>query len=648
VVTGTRYDDQGNPAAQVAAFASTGTPGTVVANWYTSALAAQIPSTTVTSYDDVGRETSSALVAAGPSTVWTAGTSYDGNTTTSNAPANTGASEPDPAPTTTTVDDYGRTVSTTQAGMSTTSTYDISGNLITQKTPKNATSTFGYDWLGNRTSTTDPDAGTSSSDYYPSGLLKHSHDAKGQDLFTSIDVLDRPTATYAGTSTAGTKLSQTVYDGTPLGGSGPLKGTVTSQSSYTGGNAYTDLFGYDQRYRTIRTDQVIPSVSGTPLTTLAGTYTTTGTFDGMDRPLTVTYPAIGGLGAETVTTGYSGDFATTLTGDLAGTSTPYVSSTTYTGRGEVAARILGTAGATGSLQRTNTFDAPTGRLTTQGAVSPSSGSTANVQNDSYSYTPSGQVTKTTDTIAAQQQCYTYDTRNRLTAAFTSTSTGTPGTKTGNACTADTTGPSPYNEAYVYDDDGNLTSLTHNGTASTYGYGNNTAQSLTGGPHAPTTVTAGSNVATYSYDADGQLTKKVIGTTTSTFAWDAQQTLASETDVTTGTGAGTKTSTFTTGPDGSRWVRQSPTETVIYLSGQELHLPTGSSTATAVRYYTHDGATVAERQTGTSAGASWILGDGQGSATIAVNATTGTESAWVRWRLGYPAGSWLRGLMSRSL
>jgi RHS repeat-associated protein len=625
VVAGTRYDDQGRPAAQVAAFASTGAVGTAVPNWYTPALAAQIPSTSISSYDDAGRETSTSLVAAGPSTTWTAGTSYDGNSTTSNAPSNSGASEPDLTPTTVTVDDYGNILSSTQAGTSSTYVYDLSGNLITEKTPKNATSTFGYDWLGNRTSTSDPDAGNSTNDYYPSGLPKHSKDAKNQDLFTSIDVLDRPTASYAGTSTAGTKLSQTIYDGTPLGGSTPLKGTVTSQTSYTAGNAYTNLFGYDQRYRTIRTDQVIPSVTGTPLTTLAGTYSTTGTFDGMDRPLTVTYPAIGGLGAETVTTGYSGDFATTLSGNLGGTTTPYVSSTTYTGRGEVAARILGTAGATGSVQRTNTFDAPTGRLTTQGAVTPSSGSTANVQNDSYKYTPSGQVTKNTDAIAGQQQCYTYDTRNRLTAAITSTTTGTPGTKSGNACTADTTGPSPYNEAYAYDDDGNLTSLTHGGTASTYGYGNNAPKSLTGGPHAPTTVTAGSNVSTYTYDADGQLTQKVIGTTASTFAWDAQQTLTSETDVTTGTGAGTKTNTFTNGPDGTRWVRQSPTETVVYLGGQELHLAAGSSTSTAVRYYAHDGGTIAERKTGTSAGVSWILGDGQGSAIIAVNATTGALS-----------------------
>ena len=54
-------------------------------------------------------------------------------------------------------------------------------------------------------------------------------------------------------------------------------------------------------------------------------------------------------------------------------------------------------------------------MTNQSAATPSTGSTANVQNDTYTYTPGGEVTKTTDTVAGQQQCYTYDPLDRLTA-----------------------------------------------------------------------------------------------------------------------------------------------------------------------------------------------------------------------------------------
>jgi YD repeat-containing protein len=125
------------------------------------------------------------------------------------------------------------------------------------------------------------------------------------------------------------------------------------------------------------------------------------------------------------------------------------------------------------------------------------------------------------------------------------------------------------------------------------------------------------------DADGQLTRKVNGSTTSAYTWDAQQTLASTTDTTTGSTPTIKTSSFTTGPDGSRWVRTTPTETVVYLDGQELHQAAGSSTTTAVRYYTQGDSTIAVRKAGTGAALTWALGDAQGSTTIAVSAAAGT-------------------------
>jgi hypothetical protein len=137
--------------------------------------------------------------------------------------------------------------------------------------------------LGRRTSSTDPDAGASTSDYYPSGAPRHTRDARGQDLYSGTDVLGRVTATYAGTSAAGTKLSQTVYDGVPLGATEALKGSVTSQTSYPGGNAYVQAFGYDVHYRVVRTDQSIPAVAGSPVRYLAGTYSTGATYDGLGR-----------------------------------------------------------------------------------------------------------------------------------------------------------------------------------------------------------------------------------------------------------------------------------------------------------------------------------------------------------------------------
>jgi RHS repeat-associated protein len=609
ITTGVRYDDRGNTAATVSALASAAAPGTVYGQWYAASFTATLPSQTVTTFDDLSRPVTASLVAAG-TTQWTAATAYDGTTTTVTPPSNSGASEPGIAATMVTKDMDGHVLTRAQGGNTTSYGYDIAGRQVKITSPKGAVTSYGYDWLGRRTSTSDPDAGASTADYYPSGALKHTRDATGKELFTSLDALDRPTATYIGSSASGTLLSKTIYDATPLGGSSALLGTITSQTRYDNASAYTLAYGYDTRYRTVRADQTIPAVPGSPIQYLAGTYTTTMTYDGLNRPAAVTYPAAGGLAAETVTTGYSGAYPATLTSPLAA----YVSATSYTGTGQVASRILGIDGATGSVKASNTWDTATGRLTAQAAATPSTGSTANVQSDAYTYTPGGDLSKITDQVAGQQQCYTYDTLDRLVAAATSASSAAAG----NACTADSTGPTPYTQAYAYDPDGDLTSLTSAGVTSTFGYGTNTTLGVTGGPHAPTSVTKNGTTSTYSYDASGQLTSKTSSGVTTSYTWNAAHRLTTTT-------SGTSTSTFTDGADATRWIRTTPTETVAYLAGQELHLPAGSTTAsaaTAVRYYTL-GRTVAERTTGTSTGLYWLLGDRQGSVSIVVNATTAT-------------------------
>jgi RHS repeat-associated protein len=335
---------------------------------------------------------------------------------------------------------------------------------------------------------------------------------------------------------------------------------------------------------------------------------TTATYDGMGRQTSATYPAAGGLPAETVSTGYAGAYPSGLSSPAA----TYVASTSYTGIGQVASQVLGVAGALGSVRRTATWDPGTGQLTNEAAVTPSTGSVANVQNDAYTYSPTGDVTKATDQTVGQQQCYTYDGSDRLVAAATSAASSA----TGNGCTADTTVPTPYNDAYAYDADGNLTSLVHGGATTSYGYGTNTSRSLSGGPHAPTTATTATATSTYTYDANGQLAGRTAAGVASTYTWDPQGDLTSIT-------AGGSTSSFAYGPDGTRWVRTTPAETVVYLDGQELHLATGATTPTVVRSYTQAGTTIAVRKTGTGGGLFWMLTDRQNSATVAVNAVNGT-------------------------
>lgn len=633
VVSGTRFDDRGNPLVTVPAFPVTGIlGGTPVADWYGATIADQVPRSTQAVFDDLNRPVEGRALGARRALLWTSTTSYDGLSVTVTPPSNTGAgaAQADLAPVTESSDLTGHVLRRTQAGATTSFGYDIGGNLVRMTLPSGQASgrstTYGYDWLGRRTSSNDLDAGTSTTDYYPSGAVRHSRDAEGGDVFVDHDVLGRETATYAGTDAKGALLTSVTYDGKPIGATDPLLGTVTSKASYVGstpaasgagagtpGSAYVDNFAYDTRYRTVRTDQVLPAAVGP---SLQGTYTTSATYDGLDRQTSASYPGVGGLAPETVTTAFSGAYATSLTSPAA----TYVSQVAYTGIGQVSSMVLGASGATGSVRRTFDWDTSTGRLLGLGATTPSSGSGQTVvQNDTYLYSPTGDITKATDLVKGQQQCYTYDARDRLTAARTSTA----GPAAGNACAADTTGPAPYDDRYTYDDDANLTALVHNGTRQAFGYGTNSAAGVTGGPHAPTTVTttpAGATTGTttaYGYDANGQLASKAVGGGAGTsYDWDVQGRLASVT-------SGAVRSTFTYGPDGDRWVRSTPSETVVYLDGQELHLAANGGAATVVRSYSFGGSTVAVRKTGDGAGLFWMLADQQGSASVAVNAADGT-------------------------
>jgi len=612
IVSGVRYNNRGNTGTEVPAYAGSSAPGSVI-DWYGATIVAAIPSATVYGYDALDRVTSKTLMGANTTTIATTTTAYNGPNTVVTPPSNSGSGQADVHPSTTVTDFAGRNVKTMQTNLTAlTNAFDALGRVTqTVTTPGNATTTHVYDWTGNRTSTTDPDAGTSTSTYYPGGQVKTARSATGADVFSALDVLGRTTDTYAGTSTSGALLSRSVYDGIPLGATTALKGTVTSQTSYVGsvagtpGAAYRQAFGFDARYRATRLDQTLPTAAGTGL---AGTYSTTTTYDGMDRPTSVTYPAAGGLAAETVTTGYNGAFPTTLTSP----TTTYVSATGYSNIGEITSRVMGTAGTTGSLHRAYTRNAATGRLTTQTATSPAPTSgtpSANVQNDAYTYNPVGDVTVIHDQVAGQRQCFTYDSYDRLTAANTTDSTST--------CTYTSTGTAPYTSGYTYDLTGNLTQRTHNGATTTYAYGSRTVSgtALTGGPHAATTMTTGSTVNTYSYDASGRLTSRNIAGTASTLAYDPLGRLATVT-------TGTQSTNMVYGPDGSRWLRKTPTDTVAYLAGQELRLASGATTPAATRYYTHSGAQIAIRK---SSGMNWTLGDRQGSTSISVNASTGVST-----------------------
>jgi RHS repeat-associated protein len=430
------------------------------------------------------------------------------------------------------------------------------------------------DWLGRRTYAKDPDAGTSTTSYDPAGKVLATTDTAGNTVSFTYDSLGRKRVEWSG-AVGGTKSAEWTYD-TVLG----AKGKPAAETRYVNGNAYTvEATDYDPRYRVMGRKWTIPASEPG----LAGIYSFGYDYDRADHQTSITYPAAGGLPAETVTTAYTPTgVPDRMASDLGG----YVDRVSYSGTGQLLSRV------TGSAERRYTYE-PTGpqRLSTVETLVAGS----RVQLDAYGYDAADNVTSVTDRSSAQNQCYTYDPLQRVTASWTNTAADC---STG----ADHNGPDPYHLEYTFDPVGNLKSLSDDGVPTTYNYptpGPNTAR-----PHAVTAV----GTDTFGYDGQGQLTTRTVAGRTSTLAWDNLGRLASV------TAAGT-TSTFVYEADGDRLIRHDPDATTLYLEGMEIRQGTGNPTGS--RYYTHDQALVALR----TSTLTWIGNDPQATVQVAVNAVS---------------------------
>ncbi|WP_243725870.1 hypothetical protein [Actinomadura rubrisoli] len=340
---------------------------------------------------------------------------------------------------------------------------------------------------------------------------------------------------------------------------------------------------------------------------MAGRYEYRYAYVKADHLTELTMPAAGGLPAETLTATYSPLTGTprTLTSDFGGEYT-YVKRNYYWSTGEIAQRDYGKLGG---IARSYDFDDPTGRITRIRAITGNdTGERKPLQDDTYAYTPAGLVSQITETLTEsadgsqgpQRQCFTYDGTNRLTQAWTTTST-TSRDCGGGIDGADGRGPDPYKLAYEYTDSGNISTVTDNGAKRTYTYpapGSNAVH-----PHSVTKITGSSGTDTYGYDEAGQMKTRTVAGKTTSFDWDKAHRLIQATTGGTATGM-----VYTAG--GDRLIRRDGTTSTLYLDGMEVRA-TGAS-VNATRYYTLNGATVALRKNGDPA-ATWMMGDTQGSA-----------------------------------
>lgn len=611
-VTVTAYDDRGLTRGTSAPMWNSTAPADnpdLLLNPATTA----IPSWTQKDYDALERETTSTVLALGAAVTTTTTANY-GNGAVVTPPAG--------GRTATWLDGHDRKATVQQgvsadatgpqAGLPTTTyTYTPDGdeNDLTSVTDAAGnTMSYGYDWLEHRLTTDDPNSGHSISTYDQAGQVTSTTDARGQKVSFVYDSLERKRTAWAGDPQSGTKLAEWTYDTVP-----GAKGQPATATRYTGDAAYTTaVTGYDQRYRMTGRRWSIPAKEDA----LAVTYDVGYGYDRAGHRTDTTYPAIGGLPAETVHQSYTAaGTPDTLTSDL-GT---YVAATVYTGSGQLTRRDLGGAGAT---RRTYTWE-DTGQRRLTGIAATTGADTTTpttVQNDTYSYDPVGNITRALDHTTGQSQCSTYDTHSWLAASWTTGAADCAG----GVAAADGTGPDPFSQQFHYDLTGNITSATTGSDTRTYNYPNS-------GPHSvrPQAVSSiGSD--SYSYDPDGNQTSRTVKGVTTTSTYDELGRLATST-------TGAATTSFVYDADGTRLLRHTPDGATLYLDDTELTTTTTGTTPTATRYYTADGRaggadtddssqpdgdTVALR---TPAGHTWLATDQQDSIQLAVDPVTNAVS-----------------------
>ncbi|MFF5184316.1 RHS repeat domain-containing protein [Streptomyces sp. NPDC000345] len=597
LVTVTRYDSSGNVAGTSSAFYNSAAAGSGLVN----PAVADIPSYTDVVADWAGRTTLSQVQVKGvPQEAGKSVTRYLGADLVTEFPPVGGSTD-------TYTDVYGQKVRLVEhigaESLTTRYEYTRSGQLKYIHDSRENTTHYTYNWAGERVTADDPDAGDSTAVYDDNGNLSVTTDGAGRVLTREYDTLNRLKKTLEGS----TVVEALAYDSAEGG-----KGLLASSTTHSGGKAYVSkVNSYDARGRITSKSVTVPD-DGSGLN---GTYTFGYGYDAADHLTSVAHPAVGGLPAETVTTGYTtqGRVAS-LTGGL-GT---YLAGTAYDDHGRVTSRSLGTAGNGTSVTRAYAYDDANGsgwlkNITTSTLTA---GVTRKVQDDTLTRDNSGQVTAARENVAGQQECFRYDDLDRLTDAWTTASTTCSATPA-----SDFTGPDPYQVKHTYDRLGNLQSVTDTtsfgSTTKNYTYPGYSADEQTYTPDQPRPhAVAKAGDDSFSYNDAGQMTGRTVKGVSSVLEWNGQNRISR---ITQDKPTGDEVSTYVYDADGNVLLRTSPTENVLYLDGHEVHRAQGG-TPKATRMYAANGTSVALRVADGSANGTltWLLGDTQSSTSLLIS------------------------------
>lgn len=333
----------------------------------------------------------------------------------------------------------------------------------------------------------------------------------------------------------------------------------------------------------------------------------------------ISYPAEVGLSAERLRTSYDG---IANLASMAGTNSYVLARYTAIGQPGQYAR-----NGTTSLFTSYGYDIATGAVADIQQPADTGVTSTSLGDAVYSYDNAGQVTSiatSSNTTAADTQCFEYDHLQDLTSAWTPADN--------NCATARSSGnlggPAPYWTDYSVDAaTGNRLSTTENpvtagGTSTTDTYAYPVAAAAH--PHAVQSVTYAGGATgsdSYLYDASGDTTSRPGQTLT----YDSAGRLSTVT-------AGSDTQSLVYDASGSLLLQSDPVSgSTLYLGDTELHVAAGSSTVTAVRTYSANGTPIAERTTTAGVSGSvvkWLGTDAQ-NRIAPVYGGSQSIAAWMR-------------------
>lgn len=628
ILADTHYDARGLVERTYNAYYTTAATGGRLFDPYEKALVdGQVRNT----YDGLGRPTASKLMrndGDGGELLATTRTVYRGDRTTVIPPVGGTA-------TTSVTDARGQVVQLRQhhnrasaspedtTGFDTTRYgYSPRGELAAVVDPKSNRWEYTYDQRGRQVRTLDPDSGVTTSVYDVFGRVVSTTNAEDQTLVNLYDGLGRQTELRGGTATGALRASWT-YDTVP-----GAKGQLASATRYEGGQPYTTkVTVYDKLYRPQRQQVVIPAVEGK----LAGTYLTGTTYAPNGQVIGQGLPAAGALPGQTIAYVMDPD-----TGLVTGTAGPNGIGATvaYDNVGR-ATHYEMHAGVSELITATYSYDRTTDRLL--GYQADRFSRPGIDRSETYEYDEAGNVTSLADVsrTGTDTQCFDYDYLARLTGAWTQTTADCATTGQAAETAGTIGGPAPYWHEYSYDKVGSRLTEVRNGIAgsSTPGDVTRTYEYDPAQPHTATgvvqhTAAAGGNPEvtaseSYTYNAVGQTTQRVLGGDTQTLSWTPEGRVD---QVANADGTGSE---YLYDADGNRLISRDTvmdgatgepvTETTLYLGHTEVTVrETEPMVARATRYVDVGGGHFAVIED--SGAVTFNLADHQGTGQLSISAS----------------------------